>query len=288
MILDKKLNVKIAKYNIEHYRNLFNVNLGDIIEIITESQLQKQSNVKINVSCDICNIQRYIKAQAYFLNTKRSVDLKTYCCDKCSHIKIKQTNLKKYGVEYYSQSSEFSSRIKKTSMDKFGVEHYSKTQDYIDSRSKTNLEKYGIDNPFRDTTKIKKSLFDKYGVENPSQLLEFSEKAKISTRITKESKNYWIPLSEKSDWNLYKREVRYLTRKNIKLINWNGFDFYDNEYIKDNFNLNCYMDKYPTIDHKISIYEGFIKKIPAEDIAGIENLCWTKRSTNRSKSNKFI
>jgi hypothetical protein len=43
---------------------------------------------------------------------------------------------------------------------------------------------------------------------------------------------------------------------------------------------------YPTIDHKISIFEGFHKNIPPYIIGGIENLCITKRKINLLKSNK--
>ena len=73
MILDKKLNVKIAKYNIEHYINFFDVKLGDIIEIDTELHLQSESNKKINVKCDLCEEQRYIKYQSYRKNKERNI-----------------------------------------------------------------------------------------------------------------------------------------------------------------------------------------------------------------------
>ena len=41
-----------------------------------------------------------------------------------------------------------------------------------------------------------------------------------------------------------------------KLIEeWNGLDYYDGEDIKLNFHLNYNNESYPTIDHKISIFE---------------------------------
>jgi hypothetical protein len=49
---------------------------------------------------------------------------------------------------------------------------------------------------------------------------------------------------------------------------------------------------YPTIDHKISTYYGFINNIPIDVISNVENLCITKRSINSSKNrlteNQFI
>ena len=90
------------------------------------------------------------------------------------------------------------------------------------------------------------------------------------------------------EFSNYKKEVRKLTKrvKNKLYKDWDGYDFYDREYIKDYLNLNYDNKKYPTIDHKISIYEGFYKEIKAEEISCINNLCITKRSLNSSKRNK--
>jgi hypothetical protein len=49
---------------------------------------------------------------------------------------------------------------------------------------------------------------------------------------------------------------------------------------------------YPTIDHKTSIYFGFINKIDPILIGSIDNLCITKRSFNSKKrdlcENEFL
>ena len=287
MILDKKVKVKITRKNIEHYKNFYeNISLKDEIEIDTETQLQKGSNLKINVSCDLCNIQRYIKYQSYVKNINCCEKYPIYTCDKCSHIKLKEYNLNNYGVEYYSQHPDRNEKVRLTSLERFGVDHYSKTDEYIERRDKTNIEKFGFINPFMDKDMIKSSFFIKYGFENPSQVEEFSERAKISTREKNEELNYWIPLSQKTDWEIYKNKVRNLTRLSIKDIEWDGTDFYDGEFIGNNFNLSHYDDKYPTIDHKISIYEGFCKGMEPELISSIQNICWTKRTINIRKNKK--
>lgn len=284
MIIDKTLNIKITKKNIEHYRQFFDVELCDILKIDTETHLQKQSNMKINVSCDICSIQRYIKYQAYTKNISSSEKYPIYTCDKCSHIKLKEYNKEHYGVEYYSQHPDRNERVKQTSIERYGVEHFSKSKFFKPKISKTNLEKFGFINPFMDKDRIKKIFNDKYGVENPSQLTEISERMKISNRKTNEDSGNWIPLSMKSNFKIYKLSVRRLTRKNIKLLSWDGIDFYDDEYIKDNFSFHHLHNNYPTIDHKTSIYEGFKNGISIEIIAGVENLCWTKRIINITKN----
>lgn len=66
--------------------------------------------------------------------------------------------------------------------------------------------------------------------------------------------------------------------------NWNGLDYYDNEYIKDNYSLYDRNDEnYPNIDHKISVIFGFKNNISAEEISQIDNLCFTKRKHNMAK-----
>ena len=60
------------------------------------------------------------------------------------------------------------------------------------------------------------------------------------------------------------------------------------QYIKNNFMLDKNDPSYPTIDHKISIFFGFINKISVEEISRIENLCLTKRILNLKKNHKLF
>ena len=88
-----------------------------------------------------------------------------------------------------------------------------------------------------------------------------------------------------SEFLLYRNECRRITKSNAKILlkNWNGLDYYTNIDISDNFKLKHNDINYPTIDHKISVYYGFINKIDAKLIGNIENLCITIRSINSSK-----
>lgn len=106
--------------------------------------------------------------------------------------------------------------------------------------------------------------------------------------LTKENLGIYIPLISVCDFKKYRKIVNRFTYKNKKHMyeKWNGYDYYDNEYIKDNFKLLSKNMKYPTIDHKISLHEGFIKNIPPFIIGGIDNLCITKRKINLLKRNK--
>jgi hypothetical protein len=88
-----------------------------------------------------------------------------------------------------------------------------------------------------------------------------------------------------SDFEIYKRKVRNITNSNKKHLyeNWNGDDYYDNELIKGYLSHTHTHRFYPTIDHKISVYFGFMNNISPEEIGSLDNLCITKRFINSMK-----
>lgn len=92
-------------------------------------------------------------------------------------------------------------------------------------------------------------------------------------------------LENYDEFKIYTMAIRNLAKKHRKILfnQWDGFDYYDGEFIKDNFTLNHTNPNYPTVDHKTSIYFGFINNIPIEEIGDIKNLCITKRKINGSK-----
>ena len=105
--------------------------------------------------------------------------------------KKKQTNLKKYGVEYVCQIPEIKQRVKnslkRTIQKKYGADHYSQTAEYKEKFKKTCLEKYGVENPFQlieVKEKIKKTNLEKYGAENPMQNKEIKSRV-ISKNIAR-------------------------------------------------------------------------------------------------------
>jgi hypothetical protein len=89
----------------------------------------------------------------------------------------------------------------------------------------------------------------------------------------------------KISFRRYKNDVRRYTKRSSKklFMDWDGFDFYDKEYIRDYINEHPNSDLYPSIDHKLSVYHGFINNIPSEIIGGVSNLCITKRIINSTK-----
>jgi hypothetical protein len=140
---------------------------------------------------------------------------------------------------------------------------------------------------FLDETKnkIKQTCLKKYGVENPFQN-EDIKRDNIKKSLDTKRKNGKIrSIYDKTLLDDFTKLVRSKTYKNKKelLSIWNGFDFYDNDYIKENFNLNPNDNNYPNVDHKISIKYGFDNGISIEKLSSLNNLCVTKKINNLKK-----
>jgi hypothetical protein len=263
MILTKNIDIKIINHNLQHYKKLgYNVKYGDIINIPI-SHLSKGSHYIIDIKCNKCELIKSVKYQDYIKMTKNYTEL--YYCQSCvKSEKTTHTVKKKYGVSNPSQSNI----IKK-------------------KKEKTNLKNWGVINVFQNNiikNKICETNVKKYGFNHPNK----SEIIKSKSLLTRIKNGKQIRPEYYTDYCLYRKNVLCVTRKYEKELfeNWNGFDYYDNEYIKNYINLNSNNPNYPTIDHKISVFDGFNKNIDYNIIGNIDNLCLTKRSINSSKMNK--
>jgi hypothetical protein len=276
-----------------------------------------------NIEKEKTCISKYgVKSYSMTDEYKKSESIKWKGIQKGSE-KGKKTMIEKYGVDSFFKteqmkemnrkwmsSNEFKLKSKKSMMDRYGVDHFSKSDLFklkiesikniiITKTKETLITKYGVDwiskiNFVKEGKKINKNkieskriqtCIEKYGVDNISKLQYIQDKI----RKTNEINGNCIPIEMINDWDNYKRVVRNISNKNKKLLyeNWNGYDYYDNEFIKGYQSYSHVHRFYPTIDHKVSKYYGFINDIPAEEISDISNLCITKRFINSIK-NKMI
>lgn len=263
------------------------------------------NNITEVVSCYCGKPVNYLK---YSIGYSKRCSKECVWNDKSVIDKRKNTCLKKYGVDNFTKTNEYLEKTKSTNNKKYGKDFYLQSNDLKEKRVKSNLDKYGVDHHMKSSKfmdKFKENNIILFGVDNVSKLDDVKEKKKITFqknygidhifssnelkgKYFKEKYGYdpYIPKDDKRYFDLYKDEVwRFTNKIKKKLIeSWNGIDYYDNEDIKENYKLNYNDNNYPSLDHKVSIYDGFINKIDPSVIGDIDNICITKRSINRKKS----
>ena len=98
--------------------------------------------------------------------------------------KVIQTNLKKFGKEYYSQTKEWIKRYKNTNLDKYGVENISQLPNNREHISKILHSKQSNENRIN-------SMIQKYGKENFTQTQQYKNLFKDKERTKKiQQKSY--------------------------------------------------------------------------------------------------
>ena len=167
----------IKKNYIDFYNNIieFNKKSKNI------SWLNKLYNYINNIhgkTCENCGNSLQFK-------NRINIGYGTYCSQKCTSQAtrsiVKETNLKKYGVEYPLQNKEILEKVVNTNLKKYGVRSPLSNCNVREKIKKTNLRKYGVENISQSSEireKVIKTNLRKYGVENISQLPEIREKIK--------------------------------------------------------------------------------------------------------------
>lgn len=321
MLINEKIEIIVNNHSVLHYLELnYDAKCGKKL-IIYSKDLTKASMVKVNVKCDNCSKIQQIRFQDY---NKILHKQERYFCKKCKTINIKRTKINEYGDANYNNREKYEitmiekydttiplrndnikKKKEKTCIEKYGFKNASENIEISEKIKSTLIKKYSDSNFLE---KMKNNYVDvcnnKYGVDFYTQSLDYKEKNKktcmekygvehngsVEKLILKrqETQNRDKTINYKELFKRYRNKITYQTSKNIKIFleQWNGYDFYDDEYIADNFQLDSKDRDYPTIDHKISVYYGFNNNISVCDISKMENLCITKRYINSKKGKK--
>lgn len=284
MLISKNVYIKAGAKNFKYFKNLgYDIeNSKELFEVCVKD-LTFGANVLVDVSCDYCGEILHVPYRRYIKYTKI---FNKYSCSKivCSNQKIKDVCVTKYGVENPFQVDFVKEKSKKTFNEKYGVNHQMEIKEVKDKIKKTCLERYGVDHPSK-SEEIKKRTIEntikKYGVEYTLKL----PGEQLRRKITRIKNGNQIPDNMLTEYEFYRKCVDNISdRLKPELLKiWNGYDYYDNEYIKENYLLTPNDSNYPTIDHKTSILYGFLNNIQPEEISEIENLCITKKAINSSK-----
>lgn len=280
ILTNRNLKNLVKRYDLSK-----NLKEGDIVKISIDN-LSKSSHYYVVITCDYCNKELKIPFKRYNLSTK--IVNKSACSSvECSNQKIKDVCQVKYGVDNPFQSEKVKIKTIDTLIGKYGVSHPMFLKETKDKIKETCFIKYGVDNYTKTEEckeKKKKTCLDKYGVDHQSKTTMGQEIRKM-TRI---ENGLQIPDHLVPEYRKYRLEVNRMTNKikNSILEIWDGNDYYDDEYIKDNFSLNPNDRNFPHFDHKISVIYGFKNNISPELIGDIDNICITKQWINGMKREK--
>lgn len=181
MILDKEVEVRwhasnknyyvTRGYQFTKYKDKFSVRVED---------LPKGSHAKVLVQCDYCG-EKITKEYRIYLKQNEFSIIKKDACKNCRSLKIKESNLKTYGVENVMDVQECRDSIKDTMFERYGVENYSQTDEYKEKFKETSLTKYGVEHPFQAEEvkdKITSTMIERYGVDSYTKTDEYKQKTK--------------------------------------------------------------------------------------------------------------
>lgn len=217
MLITEFVNITITSFNKKYFENLgYDISVGQVLTIPV-NHLSKGSHVIVEVKCDYCG-EIFQKAYKEYLGQIKNINKNS--CVKCSKKKIKDVSLFLYGTENPMQSREVQDKQKSTMMKKYGVEYASQTEqakfkmsEYWSSLSElelnkikektkqTCLERYGVENPLQaEEIKLKgrQTCLDKYGVEYPNQNKEMFENYK-NTCLNKYGVDNYFKTNEFND-----------------------------------------------------------------------------------------
>lgn len=195
MIITKKVFIEINNRNLHHFKKKLKSNYDlkiGLNEILVED-LSNGSHVIVDVECDACCDIQKMEYRSYLKFTKNEAEI--YCCKRCNNVKVRKTNLEKYGVVCNSQLESNKKMVKEKWKNKTEVEKNS----IVNDRKETCIEKYGFDCYTKTDeykTKSKQTWLSNYGVENPS----YSEEVKQKRVDTKLKKFGFINNSQTKEW----------------------------------------------------------------------------------------
>ena len=200
MIVTEKVLIEVNNKNLKIFRKKFGSDIEIGLNEISVRDLSKGSHFKLEVKCDSCGVIKTIEWRAYLKFTKDESEI--YCCQKCNNVKVRKTNLEKYGVVCNSQLESnkemvrkkwenktdeerniISAITKETNNIKYGYSYYSQTEEFKNRFREACLDKYGVTNPsYSDDIKMKRveTKLKKFGKVNNSQTTEWRDAMKQS------------------------------------------------------------------------------------------------------------
>lgn len=124
------------------------------------------------------------------------------------------------------------------------------------------------------------TLQQRYGVNN------YSQTPMMKQRLFERNSIPFVQPLFLANLENYRKEVNIITTRTKKLLLDTGYCFYTGIRFGDiNGAINPNDPIKKTIDHKISIVDGFLRNYTTEEIGCLSNLCWSIKYCNSFKGN---
>lgn len=267
----KRKSTVVDRYGVDHISKLDNIKkqkhktVCDKYNVTSIMQIPTIKNARI----------LSLELNKNIINIKRKLAWTDELKERSKLIR-ENTNISRYNVKYITQLESIRNSISTKAKLRYSDIAYKQAQ---------------IDN-----------IKNKYNVINVSQLpfvkqaIQITSLAKYNSthylssllrRTREESAGKWIPLSLINEFDKYHRLCITETRKHIKqlMLGWNGKCYYTNQVLltdKTQYNNPLYR----SVDHKISIYDGFMNNVDPVIIGSYNNLCICSRGYNSEKGIK--
>ena len=233
----------------ENYINSFSTSLHSCKD--TPIFIEHSSDLKylkgkhyIKFNCEACNKETTVE-----FRKERIGMFERLLCKQC---KTKNTNHKKYGVNYATQNEDTLSKMKETNIERYGVACTLQSEQVKDKIRKTNLERYGVENYTQSDGYLKKSketCIKRYGVDNYTKTDEYKQKEKATNMF-----KFGV------EWASQSPEIKEKV-KNTFIEHYGNSNYCHNvKYEYDNLKFDSSWELYFYIYHKEIICDEIIRE----------------------------
>ncbi|WNC14876.1 hypothetical protein [Brevibacillus brevis] len=208
MLLDESISIRWTKRNKKWYikKGYIFTEYGDAFEA-NINELTDGCRAIVQVLCDYCEKNVSLKAYGDYATQHKKANLNKDCCYECRPLKIKESNLLKYGVESTNQIQEIRQKQKDTCIKRYGGENCMVSRLIREKVQQTVLERYGTKAPAQNKEikeKIMKTNLEKYGHVSPTLHPKVRMK-QINTTLRKYNVKY--PMQNKEILNKAKETL---------------------------------------------------------------------------------
>ena len=179
--------------------------------------------------------------------------------------KVKETNIKKYKVEFPSQAKSVKEKIKKTIKQRYGNENYFLTDDFKCKSKETCIDRYGVEHYAQSEDwkqKTKETVQQQYGVDNIAQSqyykdnLEKYQTKSHRTNVERYGAKYYTQSDDyKSKKQEHLEKIKETNLERYGVERYQESEEYKNKLV-NSFKQRLVDDGYSDLGYKYASYKG--------------------------------